>query len=214
MINKAASAVRIETEQLGKKFGREWIFRNLNINLQPDRSYAFTGHNGSGKSTLLLILAGLLPPSIGKVTYYQRDKPIEEEAVFRQINIAAPYLELIEEFTLEEFLNFHTALKPLQPNVSAEELLERTGLTSARRKYIYQFSSGMKQRLKLGVAFYSQSPVLLLDEPCSNLDQQGVSWYKQEIEQHLSEKLVIICSNQSFEYNFCDEIIDIVQFKR
>ncbi|MEM8965469.1 MAG: ABC transporter ATP-binding protein [Bacteroidota bacterium] len=206
--------IRIEAEQLGKKFGREWIFRNINLNLQQEKSYAFTGYNGSGKSTLLLILAGMLPPSAGKVSYYQQDKPIDEESIFRQISIAAPYVELIEEFTLEEFLDFHTTLKPLQPDITAKELLERTGLINARQKYIQQFSSGMKQRLKLGITFYSQSPILLLDEPCSNLDQQGIRWYHEEVRQHISKKLVVICSNQSFEYDFCDQIVDITQFKR
>ncbi|MEO0334176.1 MAG: ABC transporter ATP-binding protein [Bacteroidota bacterium] len=206
--------IRIKAEQLGKKFGREWIFRNINLNLQQKKSYAFTGYNGSGKSTLLLILAGMLPPAAGKVSYYQQDKPIDEEAIFRQISIAAPYVELIEEFTLEEFLDFHTALKPLHPSITTKELLERTGLINAREKYIQQFSSGMKQRLKLGITFYSQSPILLLDEPCSNLDRQGIRWYQEEVRQHISEKLVVICSNQSFEYDFCDQIIDITQFKR
>lgn len=224
MISKSLSSVRIEIEQIGKKFQRgqqsgnrglgEWIFRDINLTLEQQQSYAFTGPNGSGKSTLLLILAGLLPPTKGEIHYYQQGKTIDEEAIFRYIIMSAPYMELIEEFTLEEFLNFHTTLKPLKPEVSINQLLERTGLTTARQKYIYQFSSGMKQRLKLGIAFYSPSPVLLLDEPCSNLDQQGIQWYQQEIRQHIAERLVVICSNQSFEYDFCDQIIDITQFKR
>ncbi|WKN41520.1 ABC transporter ATP-binding protein [Tunicatimonas pelagia] len=224
LISKQPSFVRIELEQVGKKFQRgqhsgnlglgEWIFRGITLTFQQQQSYAFTGPNGSGKSTLLLILAGLLPPSKGKIHYYQKEKPVDEETIFRHISMSAPYMELIEEFTLEEFLSFHTTLKPFKPGVTANQLLERTGLTAARQKYIYQFSSGMKQRLKLGISFYSQSPVLLLDEPCSNLDQQGIQWYQEEIKQHIAEKLVIICSNQSFEYDFCDQIIDITQFKR
>lgn len=216
--------MRVEIEQIGKKFQRgqqsgnrglgEWIFRDINLTLEQQQSYAVIGPNGSGKSTLLLILAGLLPPTKGNVHYYQREKAIDEEVIFRHISMSAPYMELIEEFTLEEFLDFHTTLKPLKPEVSTDQLLERTGLTDARQKYIYQFSSGMKQRLKLGIAFYSQSTVLLLDEPCSNLDQQGIQWYQQEIKQHIAERLVVICSNQSFEYDFCDQIVDITQFKR
>jgi len=216
--------VRIEIDQVGKKFQRglqsgnqgpgEWIFRDVTLTLQQQQSYAITGPNGSGKSTLLLILAGLLPATKGKIHYYQQEKAIDQEAIFRYISMSAPYMELIEEFTLEEFLSFHTTLKPLRSEVTTDQLLERTGLVSARQKYVYQFSSGMKQRLKLGIAFYSRSPVLLLDEPCSNLDQQGIQWYQQEIKQHIGEKLVIICSNQPFEYDFCDQIIDITQFKR
>ena len=216
--------MRIEVEQVGKKFQRaqssgnrgpgEWIFRNINLTLHKQQSYAFTGPNGSGKSTLLLILAGLLPPSLGKVTYLVDDKVVDEESVFRQVSIAAPYVELVEEFTLQEFLEFHTELKPLQKEMTVAKLLERMYLHEARRKYIYQFSSGMKQRLKLGISFYSQSPVLLLDEPCSNLDQQGIGWYKREIQQLINNKLIIICSNQQYEYDFCQHIVDIVQYKR
>ncbi len=216
--------MRIEVEQVGKKFqlGQssgnrgpgEWIFRNINLTLHQQQSYAFTGPNGSGKSTLLLILAGLLPPSLGKVTYLMNGEPVDEESIFRKVSIAAPYVELVEEFTLQEFLEFHTALKPLQQEMTVPKLLERMYLQDARRKYIYQFSSGMKQRLKLGISFYSQSPVLLLDEPCSNLDQQGIQWYKSEIKQLINNKLVIICSNQPYEYDFCQHVVDIVQYKR
>ncbi|MEM9675274.1 MAG: ATP-binding cassette domain-containing protein [Cyclobacteriaceae bacterium] len=216
--------MRIEVEEVGKKFSLtqgsgnrgpgEWIFRNISLTLRQQQSYAFTGPNGSGKSTLLLILAGLLPPSLGKVTYLVNDKTVDEESVFRQVSIAAPYLELVEEFTLQEFLEFHTELKPLQREMTVAKLLERMYLKEARRKYIYQFSSGMKQRLKLGISFYSQSPVLLLDEPCSNLDQQGIRWYKSEIQQLINNKLVVICSNQPYEYDFCQHVVDIIQYKR
>lgn len=142
------------------------------------------------------------------------NEPVDEESIFRKVSIAAPYVELVEEFTLQEFLEFHTELKPLQKDITVPMLLKRMYLQDARRKYIYQFSSGMKQRLKLGISFYSQSPVLLLDEPCSNLDQQGIQWYKSEIKQLINNKLVIICSNQPYEYDFCQHVVDIVQYKR
>lgn len=206
--------MRIEVEQVGKRFQREWIFRNVTLDLRQHQSYAITGPNGSGKSTLLLILAGLVPPTLGQVTYIDQQKPVDEERVFRQLSIAAPYVELVEEFTLLEFLEFHTALKPLRSKMTVASLLERMYLGEARRKYIHQFSSGMKQRLKLGISFYADSPVLLLDEPCSNLDQQGIRWYQEEIARLTREKLVIIGSNQSYEYDFCQHTIDITQFKR
>ena len=206
--------MQIEVEQVGKKFQREWIFRNINLTLEQQQAYAFTGPNGSGKSTFLLILAGLMPPTLGKVTYLQQSKSIEEEDVYRQGSIAAPYVELVEEFTLQEFLEFHVALKPLQPDMTVDLLLERMYLQQSRTKYIHQFSSGMKQRLKLGISFYAQNPVLLLDEPCSNLDQQGIRWYQEEVRRLTQDKLIVICSNQSYEYDFCQHVVDITQFKR
>ena len=206
--------MRIEVEQLGKKFQREWIFRNVSLTLKQGQPCAFTGPNGSGKSTFLLMLAGLMPPTVGKVTYFQQDKALEEETVYQQVSIAAPYVELVEEFTLQEFLEFHTALKPLQSGMTVSALLERMYLSEARHKYIHQFSSGMKQRLKLGISFYAQNPVLLLDEPCSNLDQQGIHWYQEEVRRLIKDKLVVICSNQPYEYDFCQQVVDIVQYKR
>ncbi len=208
-----STTYQIRASGLEKKFQREWVFRNLTYDFFSDKTYAFTGPNGSGKSTLLLILSGLLPATAGEVKYFKENTLISEEHFFKYISIAAPYCELIEEFTLQEFLRFHFRFKEIISGYNISEVISSISLENARNKPVKQFSSGMKQRLKLGLGFYSQNPVLLLDEPCSNLDTKGIDWYKAEIEKAKHERLVIICSNQTYEYDFCENIINLERFK-
>jgi ABC-type multidrug transport system ATPase subunit len=201
--------MQIHVENLGKKFNRDWIFRNLTTTFSADVSYAITGANGSGKSTLLQTLAGILPATEGKLSLQHKRKMIAPDEMFRYLVMATPYQELIEEFTLAETVAFHTRFKPFRKGLTAQEFVERIYLPKAIHKPVKYFSSGMKQRLKLGLAFYSDTPVLLLDEPTSNLDKAGVVWYSQQIAQSLESRIVIICSNQPYEYEFCKRRLHI-----
>jgi len=205
--------MQIRASQLGKKYQREWIFKNFSLTLTEGNSYALLGPNGSGKTTLMLILSGLLSPSKGKIEYLYKKKTIEEEAFYQYLSIVAPYQEVIEEFTLQELLDFHFSLKRPQENMGTTDVMKAMYLEQARHKYVRQFSSGMKQRLKLGLAFYAQDNILFLDEPCSNLDAKGIKWYQQEVRKILSQRIVIVCSNQPYEYEFTQEKIDIEQYK-
>lgn len=203
----------IEVEKLGKKYAKEWIFRNLDARFDAKFSYAITGPNGSGKSTLIQILSGAFLPTEGTIKYSLQGNSILEDQVYSHLDIITPYLELIEEFTLEEFLSFHFKFKKLKSGLSLNDFIALVYLENDRSKLIQNFSSGMKQRLKLGLAFFSQSEICLLDEPTSNLDEQGIAWYLKHIKAILAEKLVIISSNQLKEYDFCDNIIHIPDFK-
>jgi ABC-type multidrug transport system ATPase subunit len=206
--------MRIIATELGKKFHNEWVFKNLNLDLSAHQTYAFTGPNGSGKSTLLLVLSGLLPFSTGNVHYYNaKNQTISSDTIFRYLSLAAPYTELIEEFTLEELLKFHFQFKEIATGYNILKIISSLSLERAQHKYVRQFSSGMKQRLKLGLAFYSQSQLLLLDEPSSNLDAKGIAWYKEEVVKASKDKLLIICSNQPHEYDFCRNIINLEDYK-
>ena len=203
----------ISAEQLGKKYRKEWIFRHVNLTLTAGTSYTFVGPNGSGKSTLLQLLAGSLPITEGQLTYRLNETVIDPDNWFRQISIAAPYLELVEELTLDELLTFHQTFKPFKPGLTPEILAERLRLTQARHKEIKYFSSGMKQRVKLGLAFFASAPVVILDEPTSNLDRQGMDWYHEQVRQLSPDQLLLIGSNQPDEYDFCPNVIDITQWK-
>ena len=205
--------MQVRLEGIGKKFQHEWIFRDVSFLFQENHTYALTGPNGSGKSTLLMLIAALLPHSRGTLAYYQAGQPVAEEDIYRHLTLAAPYQELIEEFTLQELLDFHFTLKPPLTALSVPEIIEKMRLENARTKYVYQFSSGMKQRLKLGLALFSDSSMILLDEPCANLDAENTQWYQKEIQQLLGQRLIIIASNQSYEYDFCDEVLNINRFK-
>lgn len=205
--------MKIELSKIGKKYRNEWIFRNTNLTFSSNESYTFVGPNGSGKSTLLQVIAGSLPQSEGEIIYTENGSVVSMEEIFRKITIAAPYLELIEEFTLLELVSFHQKFKPLKDNITPIEFLELIQLAPHKNKPIRNFSSGMKQRLKLGLAFYSDCPVIMLDEPTSNLDAQASAWYLNQVELHKHNRLLIICSNQPQEYTFCKNIIDIRDYK-
>ena len=205
--------MKISAQGIGKKFIQEWIFRGLNAEFDIQAPTAITGPNGSGKSTLLQILSGQNLPTEGQISYSVNDKLIPAEEVYKNLSIAAPYLELIEEFTLDELLNFHFKFKPLTKGLSVVEFKALTFLQDQGRKEIKKFSSGMKQRLKLGLCFFTQAEICLLDEPTSNLDEFGVNWYLEHIEQVIKSKLVIISSNQRIEYGCCKQIVDIPNFK-
>ena len=200
-------------EQLGKRFIREWIFRRLSLELSSGQRIAITGPNGSGKSTLLQVVAGALAASEGKLTYRNENQDIPADDVFRQVAIAAPYLELIEEFTLTELVDFHQKFKPFKNNLQTAEFIERLDLKASSDKFIRNFSSGMKQRLKLGLAFHSQVPVVILDEPTSNLDARNSEWYYREVQKLDDSQLVIIGSNVPAEYSFCEKRLDIQAYK-
>jgi len=128
--------------------------------------------------------------------------------------LAAPYLELIEEFTLTEVIDFHFKFKRYKPGIDKNEVISLLGMENNKNKLIRYFSSGMKQRLKLALAFCSDTPMLMLDEPTSNLDTQGVDWYLNLVEQFAQNRLTIVCSNQEHEYGFCKEQLNISDFKK
>lgn len=199
--------MKISVTDAGKRFNREWIFRNLSLELHSNQHYAITGHNGSGKSTFLQCIAGSLYTTEGKINFNLNGKALEPEVVYKQLSICAPYLELIEEMTPTEFLSYHASFKPFIKGWNATSIIEEIGLAKAKQKQIRYFSSGMKQRVKLAQAFFSDTPVLLLDEPCTNLDQQGIDLYKQLISSLCSNRLVMISSNDATEYSSCTEFI-------
>ena len=203
--------MQIRLTNVGKRYNREWIFRKVDYGFSSGRKYAITGSNGSGKSTLLQVIAGAIIFNEGKIAYNLDNSIIEEENIFKHIAIATPYLELIEEMTTEEMLNFHHQFKPLIK--SKKEIVEIIGLEKALHKQIRYFSSGMKQRLKLALAFFANSPVLFLDEPTTNLDSEGIELYLKLIASCTPNKLLIISSNDKHEYDFCDEVISISKYK-
>jgi ABC-type multidrug transport system ATPase subunit len=203
--------MQITLTNTGKRYNREWIFRHFDYEFLPGKKYAITGSNGSGKSTLLQVIAGALTHNEGSIQMKLNSKLLPEEYCFQHISVAAPYLELIEEMTANEFLSFHTQFKSLTH--SKEEILIIINLQKAANKQIRYYSSGMKQRLKLAQAFFCATPVLLLDEPTTNLDVDGIALYLQLIAHYTQNKLVIISSNDQQEYDFCEEVIAIGEYK-
>ena len=204
----------IHLQDIGKRYRLEWIFRGLTHTLRSGERYALLGPNGSGKSTLLKVLSGHLSPSRGAVLFEKNgDATIPPDDIYRHISYAAPYIELIEEFTLEEAMRFHAGLKPLLPGMTLTRLYDLLALPRARSKELRFFSSGMKQRVKLGQCIFSDTPIILLDEPCTNLDAAGISLYHSLITDYCKDRLVIVSSNDEVEYKFCEMKINISDYK-
>jgi len=204
----------IHLQNTSKRYTHEWIFRNLNYQFFAGNAYAIIGPNGSGKSTLLQVASGFIPASKGKVCFKANDNTIEEDLIHAQITIAAPYVELIEEFTLLEFLQFHFQFKKMMKGYDIKEIISELGLQQAKDKYLKNFSSGMKQRVKLATCFYSDVPVIMLDEPTTNLDKPGIEWYHRSVLKLIKNKLMIICSNEAKEYEFCNQQLNIMEYKK
>jgi len=202
--------MKITLQNLGKRYNREWIFRHIEYEFIVGKKYAITGSNGSGKSTLLQVIAGSLMHNEGSVEMHN-GQLLPNEQHYQQISIATPYLELIEEMTALEMLRFHSTFKQLI--LPAAEILQIVNLQASANKQIRYYSSGMKQRLKLALAFFSKTPILLLDEPTTNLDEDGIALYHQLIKNYTTNKLVIVCSNDKQEYSFCEEVLEMGRYK-
>lgn len=203
--------MQITLNNVGKRFNREWIFRHCSYEFVSGKSYAITGSNGSGKSTLLQVIAGSLTHNEGTIEFKNGQLSTANEQLYSYISIAAPYLELVEEMSAREMLEFHAQFKPLVLPIA--EALQIVGLEKTTDKQIRYYSSGMKQRLKLAQAFFSNTPILLLDEPTTNLDADGIALYHHLIDNYTFGKLIIVSSNDTQEYDFCGEVIKIGEYK-
>jgi ABC-type multidrug transport system ATPase subunit len=209
-----SSKLHIRLADAGKRYNRDWIFRNLSFELAPGGRLSLTGSNGSGKSTLLQVMAGYQSLSSGSRTYEVAGKPLGEDQLYKYLSIATPYLDLPESYNLQELLAFHFSLKPKKSDFDLKVWLESAGLKPHLNKKIQHFSSGMKQRVKLLLALGTDVPLLLLDEPTTNLDEQGVDWYRSLIETLAGEQSIVVASNQSHEYAFCTQNIDVTAYKK
>lgn len=172
------------------------------------------GPNGSGKSTLLQTILGSTVASEGEIKYQYGGKEVGVEDSLGMFSIAAPYLELIEEFTVQEQLEFHQKLTPFRAGLTIDSIIDTLYLTDAKGKAMKYYSSGMKQRVKIGLALLSNTPFVLLDEPTSNLDAKAIEWYNTLVEEHKTDRIVIVCSNdQKAEFGFCSQSLNLMDYK-
>ena len=206
--------MEVSFHNIGKRYRYEWIFRGVNFTFETGKKYAILGPNGSGKSTLLKVISGHLTPSKGNVGFLLKGNELPIEDVYKKISYAAPYIDLIEEFTLTEAIKFHQKFKTFTNRLSPSDLIGILNFEKSKDKPVRFFSSGMKQRLKLVLAICSDSPLLLLDEPTTNLDYQGMNWYRELIEKYGKGRSIIIASNVDADYDFCDETLSILNYKK
>lgn len=203
--------MNIKLENISKKFGTQWVFKDLNYLFEEGKKYALIGPNGSGKSTLLKIIIAKIPFTKGKIIYTNStNKNVNAEDFFKYTSIATTSMSLIEEFSLEELLKFHFKFRKSIHQYSTSEILKILDLEKEKTKFISNFSSGMKQRLKIGLAILTESNVLILDEPGANLDDVAKLWYKTLLSDYLGGRMLIIASNEKSDYEMCDNIVEIL----
>lgn len=203
--------MKIDLNGCGKSYNRRWLFRDLSCNFQSSESWALLGPNGSGKSTLSLLLCAQVWPTEGTVSWSFKDKVIAPENLFSYVALASPAMELPEEFTFRELLELQGRIKPFLAEQVAEVAKALCDFDNkVLDKPVYAYSSGMKQRVKLVLAALCDTPLLLLDEPLTNLDAAGFHTYEKIIQEYTQHRLVIVASNREDEYGFCKNTLRIV----
>ena len=204
--------MEINLEKVSKRYGARWIFKDLSFRFQEGGKYGLLGPNGSGKSTLLNIIVAKTPYTKGNITYSRAGKSITIDNVYREVSIATTSMSVIEEFTLEELIKFHFRFRVPIQNINLSEIYQLLDLEKERKKMISNFSSGMKQRLKIGLALFSDSSVLLLDEPGATLDEKSKKWYQENLAKYLNRRSLIIASNEARDYEICSDFLNISDF--
>lgn len=202
--------LNITLQDCGKSYNRKWLFRHLDISLSSGDTWAFLGANGSGKSTLSLMLSSQVWPVEGSITWELNGKSIPPEHVFSICALASPAMELPGEYNLKELVSLHGRAKPFKSGYGLEQMMELCGFDArTSQKPLISFSSGMLQRVKLALAAFSDTPLLILDEPLTNLDKAGEKVYTSILEQHTAGRLLVVASNREDEYRYCNRSLRI-----
>ncbi|MAY84711.1 MAG: ABC transporter ATP-binding protein [Flavobacteriales bacterium] len=205
--------MQITLHDIGKRFGKHWLFKGISAEFKSGDRIGITGINGSGKSTFLQIAAGISIPSEGKVEY-DGEKLKSADDLAGQLAMISPYMDVPEQLKLEELYHFHSRFIPMSAEMDLEKFTEITLLKGKESHLVKSFSSGMKQRLKLGLAFLSKARILMLDEPCSNLDEAGKSLYKELLMDYSNDRLILIASNEAeTELLNTTQRIDLMDYK-
>ncbi len=208
------NSIRIVLNNISKKFGREWIFKNISIEIKPAEKWVVLGGNGSGKSTFLQLLSGYITPDAGQLSFLNENITLSSDAIPYYVSFASPYLQFNEELTLGELVSHLTLFRKYHASMDKQQIAQILELDKHTNLPLKNFSSGMKQRVKLGLAILDTAPVLLLDEPASNLDANSIKWYQQMIKLYAKEKTIVVCSNEiADEFSFCNHFLKITEYK-
>lgn len=200
----------LSARSVGKDFAERKIFRDINFKISGGESLAVTGSNGSGKTTLVRILCGLIRPSTGDITYNLDGQDLPEEEIYHHIGLVGPYLELYEELTAQENLEFFARMKKVPDyQTRIDSLLSKMRLAGREDDQVRTYSSGMKQRLKYVFALLSQPTVLFLDEPTSNLDSEGIATVYDIMTEQKKERILILATNDQEDLKFGDRQIAV-----
>lgn len=203
--------MHISLDNLSKRYGYQWIIRSMNLEIESGFRLGVKGHNGSGKSTLLNMISGMLASSEGQIIYRIGDKIISRSEIYRHLTFVAPYINIVDNYSLVEMYDLQSRFKPMRIG-SLDEFVALTKLGKQEGKYIKDFSSGMRQRVQLALAILADSPLLMLDEPTSYLDSDAKEWYHNLLKDHMAERTIIIASNDAGDLQETQRIIDVEDF--
>lgn len=202
-------SLQFEAHGLKKVFNRRVIFQNISFAVREGQTLLVTGRNGSGKSTLVKILSDVLSPTEGKVVLkHESDAPPGKRVDW--IGLVSPYLQLYDEFSAEENLQLACAMRGLRWNANdIHALLKKVFLYERRSEAVRTFSSGMKQRMKYAFALVHQPPILILDEPTSNLDTEGIRMVKEIMVEQQEKGILIVATNDPTDVDRYDLLVDL-----
>jgi heme exporter protein A len=208
--------VELICDNLSRTFSGKTVFKNLNFNISNSRSLLITGRNGSGKSTLIKIIAGIIHSSKGKVLIKENNVEVKKENWFKKIGFASPYLNLYDELTGYENLDFFFRLKSLgedKPDGKIDFILKKVSLYEKRNEQVKNYSSGMKQRLKLAFAIMNEPGILLLDEPRTNLDKEGVELIHRISKEQKEKGILIIATNDEEDKEHYENFLNMEDYR-
>lgn len=206
--------MELSLDNLGKRYREEWIFRGIHARFRGPAAVAILGPNGSGKSTLMRLLAGVATPSEGQVSRVYGSGEMRSDDWTGYSSFTAPYLDLPEELTIGKLIQFHFRFRKIRQGVTVEEVPALLLLDRFAGMEVQACSSGMRQRLKLGLAFLTDAPFLFLDEPLTNLDSNGADWYGEMYRMFGADRLTFVASNRPEEHAFCQERMHMHQLPR
>lgn len=210
------SNINIICDNISKTYSGKSIFKDLSFSLSAKQSLSITGRNGSGKSTLIKIIANVIQPSKGKITFKENNINIPGDNRFQKIGLLSPYLNLYDELTASENLVFFYKLKSSSDKNPVEKinlLLKKAGLYEKRNELIKNYSSGMKQKLKLLFAVMHHPEILLMDEPLTNLDKSGIDLITEISAEQKKHGILIIAANDGTDNTLCDNYLNIEDYR-
>lgn len=207
-------AFELHAEQIAQTFNNRRVWRNISLSVKNGETLGITGHNGSGKTTLLRVLAGILTPTKGTIRCMVEGELLQNEAIVRHVGFVAPYLNLYEEFSPLELLLLLTEMRGDKfSEERAMKLLEHFRLEERRNEAIRSFSSGMKQRCKYLCALQHEPPLLILDEPMTNLDATGIEAVEVIIKAHqASGGALLIATNDARDLALCSSTLAVTDY--
>jgi ABC-type multidrug transport system ATPase subunit len=206
--------LQVELSDIAKRFRKEWVFKGITTVLAHGSAVSILGSNGSGKSTLAQIIAGYITPSEGYVSWSVNGAEISRDKIFQRVAICSPAMQLWEELTLKENVELFLQFKNMPSCADYREFSNLTQLEKQVNQPLKTYSSGMKQRVKLGLSILSDAQLLILDEPCSHLDSSAVQWYQNLLTKNSANRLMVVASNSDEREIFCcEKSIDINAYR-